>query len=209
VYSQLAHLSDVGSPQTVPNGPNYFVVKYIQQITPEQGKYTTVLDITHLDITQLDDIYTYLPSTRRPLRLSDSSRCAPLVGTDFTWEDANEGPPSLPQEFNISFLGKRRILALVHIVPEAFKNCGTATQALPEYYYPSGASVVPWAKPVLGKWELRDAYVLEMKRLPAFDSGYCYSNRVLYIDAETYFPLATELYDHDGKLYKPGFPFSQ
>jgi hypothetical protein len=100
------------------------------------------------------------------------------VGTDFTWEDANEGPPSLPQEFNISFLGKRRILALVHIVPEAFKNCGTATQALPEYYYPSGASVVPWAKPVLGKWELRDAYVLEMKRLPAFDSGYCYSNRV-------------------------------
>ena len=89
------------------------------------------------------------------------------------------------------------------------KNCGTATQALPEYYYPSGASVVPWAKPVLGKWGLRDAYVLEMKRLPAFDSGYCYSNRVLYIDAETYFPLATELYDHDGKLYKPGFPFSQ
>jgi hypothetical protein len=66
---------------------------------------------------------------------------------------------------------------------------------------------VSWAKPALGKWELRDVYVIEMKRLPAFDSGYCYSNRVLYIDAETYFPLATELYDRDGKLYKFLFEF--
>jgi hypothetical protein len=207
VYSQLAHLSDVGFPQTVSSGGDYFSAKYLQQISPEQGKYTTTLDITHLDITQLDDIYTYLPSARRPLRLSDSSRCAPLVGTDFTWEEANEGPPSLPQKFNISYLGNRKILALVHVVQEAFANCGTPTNALPKYYYPTAKSIVPWAMPALGKWELRDVYVIEMKRLPAFDSGYCYSNRVLYIDAETYFPLATELYDRDGKLYKFLFEF--
>jgi hypothetical protein len=206
VYSQLAHLSDVGFPQTVPNAGDYFLVKYLQQVTPEQGKYTTTLDITHLDVTQLDDIYSYLPLTRRPLRLSDSARCSPLVGTDFSWEEANEGRPSLPQKFSISYLGKRKILALVHVVPEAFANCGTPTRALPEYYYPAGASVASWAKPALGKWELRDVYVLEMKRLSAFDSGYCYGKRVLYIEAETYFPLATELY-RDGKLYKFLFEF--
>ena len=178
VYSQLAHLSDVGFPQTVPNAGDYFLVKYLQQITPEQGKYTTTLDITHLDVTQRDDIYSYLPSTRRPRRLSDSARCAPLVVTDFSWEEANVGSPSLPQKFNISYLGKRKILALVHVVPEAFANCGTPTRALPEYYYSAGTSVVSWAKPALGKWELRDVYVLEMKRLPAFDSGYCYGKRV-------------------------------
>src|SRR5262249_42968349 len=60
VYSQLAHLSDVGFPQTIPGGGDYFSVKYLQQISPEQGKYATTLDITHLDITQLDEIYTYL-----------------------------------------------------------------------------------------------------------------------------------------------------
>jgi hypothetical protein len=129
------------------------------------------------------------------------------VGTDFTWEEANEGPPSLPQEFNVSYLGKRKILALVHVVQEALANCGTPTSPLPKYYYPTAKSIVPWAMPALGKWELRDVYVIEMKRLPAFDSGYCYSNRVLYIDTETYFPLATELYDRDGKLYKFLFEF--
>jgi hypothetical protein len=30
VYSQLAHLSDVGFPQTVPNAGDYFLVKYLQ-----------------------------------------------------------------------------------------------------------------------------------------------------------------------------------
>jgi hypothetical protein len=202
IYSQLTHLSDIGFPPTVSNAGDYFLVKYLQQIAPEQGKYTTSLDISYADVTRLDVIYIYSPSNRRSLRLSEAARCAPLQGTDFTWEDSNEGPPSLPHEFKMTYVGGQRILTLVHAASEAFPDCGSATALPPKYFYAGGKAVVPWSTPALGKWEVRDAYVIEMDRLPAFAPGYCYGKRVLYIDRETYFPLATELYDHDGKLYK-------
>jgi Protein of unknown function (DUF1329) len=200
VYSQLAHLSEPNMPATVPTSGGYYFAKFIQQIAPEQGKYTTSLDLTYQDITKLDDIYTYLPTSRRPIRSSDAARCAPLQNTDFTWEDAALGPPGLPQQFEIKYLGEQRILALVHAEPVALKQCGTATQLPSDYYYPAAKGILPWAKPSLGKWELRDTYVIDMSRLPAYSQGYCYSRRVIYVDKETFFPLAIELYDRQGVL---------
>jgi hypothetical protein len=52
IYSQLTHLSDVGFPQTMPDSSGYFLTKYYQQISPEQGKYTTTLDISYADVTR-------------------------------------------------------------------------------------------------------------------------------------------------------------
>jgi hypothetical protein len=202
VYSQLAHLSEAKLPATIPTSGGYYFAKFIQQIAPEQGKYTTSLDLTYQDITKLDDIYTYLPTTRRPIRSSDAARCAPLQNTDFTWEDAALGPPGLPQQFEIKYLGEKRILALVHAKPAALEQCGAATQLPSEYYYPATKGILPWAKPSLGKWELRDTYVIDMSRLPAYSQSYCYSRRVLYVDKETFFPLAIELYDPKGALAK-------
>jgi hypothetical protein len=202
VYSQLTHLSDPKTPATVSTEGGYFFAKFIQQIAPEQGKYTTSLDLTYEDITKLDDIYTYLPTSRRPIRSSDAARCAPLQNTDFTWEDAALGPPGLPQQFEIKYLDEKRILALVHAEPVALKQCGAASQLPSDYYYPAAKGILPWAKPSLGKWELRDVYVIEMSRLPAYSQGYCFSRRVLYVDKETFFPLAIELYDQHGALAK-------
>ena len=202
VYSQLTHLSDPTMPTMIPTAGNYFFAKYIQQIAPEQGKYTTSLDLTYEDITKLDDIYTYLPSSRRPIRSSDAARCAPLQNSDFTWEDAALGPPGFPQQFEIKYLGDQRILALVHAVPAALRQCGTSTQLPGDYYYPAAKGILPWGKPSLGKWELRNVYVIEMSRLPAYSQSYCYSRRVLYIDKETFLPLAIELYDPQGGLFK-------
>ena len=61
---------------------------------------------------------------------------------------------------------------------------------------------MPWPRPALGKWEMRDVYVIEMSRLPAYASGYCYSRRVIYVDKETLYPLTIDLYDSAGGLYK-------
>jgi hypothetical protein len=202
VYSQLTHLSDPTMPATVPTEDNFFFAKFIQQIAPEQGKYTTSLDLTYEDITKLDEIYNYLPSSRRPIRSSDAARCAPLQNSDFTWEDAALGPPGFPQQFEIKYLGEQRIFAMVHAQPTALKQCGGSTQLPSDSYYPAAKGIVPWGRPSLGKWELRDVYVIEMSRLPAFNSGYCYSRRVLYIDKETFLPLAIELYDPQGALFK-------
>ena len=202
VYSQLTHLSDPTMPTTVPTSGDFYFAKFIQQIAPEQGKYTTSLDLTYEDITKLDEIYSYLPTSRRPIRSSDAARCAPLQNTDFTWEDAALGPPGFPQEFEIKYLGEKRILALVHAEPVGLKQCGAAAQLPSDYYYPAAKGILPWVRPSLGKWELRHVYVIDMSRLPAYSQGYCYSRRVLYVDKETFFPLAIELYDQKGALSK-------
>jgi hypothetical protein len=202
VYSQLTHLSDAGFPQTVPDSSGYFLTKYYQQISPEQGKYTTSLDISYAEVTRLDDIYMYLPSARRPLRMSEASRCSPIPGGDFTYEESNNGPPSLPQEYRIAYAGTRPMMFLAHAEPKAFASCGTALSLPPDYFYPGEKGVLPWPRPALGKWEIRDVYVIEMSRLPAYASGYCYSRRAIYVDKETLFPLAIDLYDSQGALYK-------
>ena len=204
IYSQLTHLSDAGFPQTVPDSNGYFLTKYYQQISPEQGKYTTTLDISYADVTRLDDIYIYLPSTRRPLRMSEASRCAPLPGGDFTFEESNNGPPSLPQKYKITYLGARPMMVMAHADPKSFESCGSASDLPPEYFYPPDKGVLPWPRPAFGKWEMREVYVIEMTRLPAFTSGYCYSRRVIYVDKETLYPLAIDLYDPAGALYKLG-----
>ena len=54
----------------------------------------------------------------------------------------------------------------------------------------------------MGNWEVRDEYVLEMERLPAFATGYCYGKRVEYIDKETLYAPITDMWDTTGHLYK-------
>ena len=202
VYSQLTHLSDVGYPHTIANSNDYSLVKLFEQIEPEQGKYTTYLDIQQADPTKPDDTYLYLPSNRRSLRTSSAYTCAPQTGVDWTLDDGNLGAPTLPQRYKITYIGTKQILALVHMDVEALNSCGTST-GLPTAYFPRlERGTVPWPKPSLGKWELRSTYVIEMSRLPVFATGYCYSKRVLYIDKETFFPLYAETYDVNGQPYK-------
>jgi len=77
-----------------------------------------------------------------------------------------------------------------------------------DYYYPGSIGFVPFPKPTMGKWELRDTYVLSLRRLSGATSGYCYSRRVMYVDAENYFSAGElDLYDPAGKLFKAQMVF--
>ena len=203
VLSQLAFLSDIGFSRAVPDAGPYYSAKYSEQVAPEQAKYTIQLDLLPTDPTQLDELYEYVPSLRRSLRLSQAARCAPVFGSDYVIDDENDGPPGLPQLYKIDYLGEQKILALEHATPEAFNSPGTPTQLDAKYYYKGAAGVVPFPKPAAGRWELRDAYVISMERLPQFARGYCYGKRVIYVDKENYFGGAQlDLYDPDGHLYK-------
>lgn len=62
--------------------------------------------------------------------------------------------------------------------------------------------MLPWPRPALGKWEMREMYVIETNRRPAYASRYCSSRRVNYVDKETLFPVAIDIYDPAGGLYK-------
>jgi hypothetical protein len=203
VQSQLTFLSDPATPHTVAEAGPFYTAKFTEQVSPEQSKYSTVLDLLPADPTQLDEMYEYVPTLRRSLRLSQAARCAPLFGSDYVIDDENDGPPGLPQLYKVDYLGEKKILALEHAVPEAFDSPGTAVGLDPRFYSSGGAGVVPFPKPTAGKWELRDSYVISLERLPQFSKGYCYGKRVMYVDKETYFGGAQlDLYDESGKLFK-------
>ena len=208
VLSQLAFLSDVDFPRTVPDGDGYYFVKYNEQIAPEQGKYSTILDLIPADPTKLDELYEYVPTLRRSLRLSQAARCAPVFGGDYLIDDESDGPPGLPQLFQIDYVGEKRILALEHANPAGFYSPGGSAELDSIFYYPGGVGFAPFPKPTMGKWELRDTYVISLRRLPAFSKGYCYSRRVMYVDKENYFGAGElDLYNPSGELFKTQLVF--
>jgi hypothetical protein len=207
IISQLAFLSDVDTPRTIADSGGYYAAKYFEQIAPEQGKYSTVLDLIPADPAKLDELYEYVPTLRRSLRLSQAARCAPVFGSDYLIDDENYGPPGLPQLFQIDYLGERRVLLLAHANPAAFDS-GGPTQLNPDYYYAGSLGFVPFPKPSMGKWEVRDTYAISLRRLPTAAQGYCYSRRVMYVDKQNYFGAGElDLYSPAGSLFKAQFVF--
>ena len=74
VQSQLTFLSDPATPHTVAEAGPFYTAKFTEQVSPEQSKYSTVLDLLPADPTQLDEMYEYVPTLRRSLRLSQAAR---------------------------------------------------------------------------------------------------------------------------------------
>jgi hypothetical protein len=208
VNSRLAYLSDPGYPQTVADAAPYYFARFEQQVAPEQGKYSTILDLIPADPTQFDELYEYVPTLRRSLRLSQAARCAPVFGSDYVNDDENGGPPGLPQLFQIDYLGEKQLLTLEHAVPESFDSPGTPTQLDSRYYYEGSTGIIPFPKLSMGRWEIRETYVISLKRLPQFAKGYCYSQRVMYVDKQNFFGGGElDLYDATGSLFKAQLTF--
>jgi len=192
VYFNLAHNSDPGYPRTNPAGHGYFYSEWVQQLLPEQSKYQTALILLPDDPSRGQELYVFLPSLRRSLRLSASARCAPIAGTDWANDDSKDGMNRIPTQFNADLIGEKKILALVHE--------DGALRGDPKNFY-TGHSA-PFHKAVTGKWELRDVWVIDEVPRPSMVNGYCYSHDVFYIDKELYAVLQNEYYDRSGKLWK-------
>ena len=188
-FYRVMHLSDPpGGPVNLPfaNGNNYVTRFYVLQ--PEQSRYTTEMTLRPDDPTHLDEIYVFLPSLRRSLRLSSAARCSPILGTDFI-EDDNAW---LPPDFKITLLGRKKVLAPVMDYSKAFNI---------KSYIPPPTDFPGWPRADASKWELRKVNIINLRWLEALGS-YCYSDRVYYQDAETNILVPLESYDRNGKFWK-------
>jgi hypothetical protein len=192
VYFNLAHNSDPGYPRANPAGRGYFYSEWVQQLQPEQSKYQTALILLPDNPARGQELYVFLPSLRRSLRLSASARCAPIAGTDWANDDSKDGMNRIPTQFNADLIGEKKILALVH-------EDGNLRGDPANFY--TGHSA-PFHKAVTGKWELRDVWVIDEVPRPSMVNGYCYTHDVFYIDKELYAILQNEYYDRSGKLWK-------
>jgi Protein of unknown function (DUF1329) len=191
---RVSHLSDGDMPMTMPYAGPYFLLIRNPQFTPEQNKYLTSLQMLYSDPSHVQDSYTFLPSLRRSLRLSTAARCAPLLGTDWVYDDNGGGQYFQVPNFNVKYLGKKKILALMHE-----KECSKPNK---KDCFTIAGTAPGWPKPEMGPWEVIDAYVVDVT--PTASLGhYCYPHKVLYFASTEAWVMAWwEVYDGSGKLWK-------
>jgi hypothetical protein len=184
------HLSDPGMGVKAPDFQGDIFVSQNNVVwEPEQSKYVNDLLIFYDDPARNPEVYHFVPALRRSLRLSSAARCAPLLGGDYVADDSREGLNIQPPIFQAKLLGMKRILQIGHATP-AFSN-------YKNYFLPSC-----FPKPEVGKWELRDVYVVDVRRIPSLQRGYCYGSRIVYLDKETFEPVAVDLHDSNMNLWK-------
>ncbi|MBF6569750.1 MAG: DUF1329 domain-containing protein [Candidatus Binataceae bacterium] len=190
VYRQFTYIADGKLPSTDPAGPGIYYSEYTRVLAPEQSQYTTQLTLYYADPTKTEDLFLFIPALRRTLRLSAAARCSPFVGTDFTQDDVKQLFNGGIVRFDADYRGVRKTLHLTDADPHAWPDPNN-------YYQP-----VFFPKPTVGKWEVRDNYVLDVKRIPSQRKGYCYGSRMLYVDTQQLIQTWADIYDESLKLWK-------
>ncbi len=194
-FYRLMHISDPPYPTAVPDADGNINANRFVELTPEQARYTTSLELVSDDPARLTEEYVFLPSLRRSLRLSSASRCTPILGTDYLADDSDWKPAYFKPEF----YGEKKLLLAVADPDNAYTQESRLNYVGGDYK--SGAAFPGWPKPDHVHWEVRDTYVINMKPLPALGEGYCYSERILYVDKQMMYPYMLENYDRNEKIY--------
>jgi hypothetical protein len=188
-YRQQSFNTDPGVPETLPGGEGKYYTTWFMTMQPEQARYFANLLIAYTDLTRPQITYVFKPALRRAEQISAAARCA-SEGSDTTPDDSFFGFNGNPPLFDSQLIAERRIIDQLDI--------GTAGANLPEDYdMPLG-----WPKPSWGKWEVRDAYELDLRRIASQANGYCYGKRLIYLDKQFYGALWEDLYDDKMKLWK-------
>lgn len=192
VIVRMRYISDTGMPHTLPDAlPGVWLSQFVEQFEPEESKYTEVLSLFYTDVSKPNDIYVYIPALRRSLRSSSASRCAPFLGSDNFYDDINGGFNGIPSWFTVKLLkSPKAILADTHVVVKSFK---------PSYFYTSNFF---WPKPILGKWQVRPVFPLELRPIKAYLPGYCYPKKIIYVDKDNYQILADDRWDQGMHYWK-------
>jgi hypothetical protein len=199
IATLLDGISEPGMPTVNPIGKGYHLVDTSIVTEPEQSKYTTSMVLLPSDPAKVSEIYVFLPSLRRSLRLSSAARCAPNQGTDYTYDDNRDGFGGIPSFFTATYLGEKKILATFH-----------SSNVYDDDVYMLRSTVPAWPRTKFAPLEVRDEYLIDMRPVPEMAGEYCYSHRVLYIDKDTHSVSGVDSYDKNGRLWKhwyKGFNF--
>jgi hypothetical protein len=191
---RLSHNSEPGRPVNPPYGAGYLFSDRYVLLEPEQTKYTSEIALYHDDPTKPQELYVFVPSLRRSLRLSAAARCSPLLGSDYAQDDNNNFLGVLVSDFDIKYVGHKKILAIMHKDP--------AHDGKLAAYMGTNAAMPAWPKAIAGKWEVRDTYLIDIYPNAELAPRYCYGHKIVYIDSETWVPTAAEVYVPDGNLWK-------
>jgi hypothetical protein len=191
VYRRLSHISDVGQPIVDPLAQGVDYSEYLELVLPEESRYLANLTLYYQDLEKPEDTFLFIPALRRSLRLSTSARCSPIVGTDYAQDDARNGDfNGGVTKFQSEWLRDQKVLVLT--TPDT-ENWNKIENLYRPVFFPS---------PKIGKWELRDDYVIDVRRIPALAAGYCYGKKIIYVDKKSFLGSWTDIFDTGMKLWK-------
>jgi len=194
VYRWSSYITDPGMPAEENYVPGSWFTEWLMEEQPEQARYTASLAIFYKDqeAHPYPDQFVFVPALRRSLRLSTTARCAPIFGSDWANDDAKlNGFNGSTSTYDATWLSDRKEVELLDTDMSKGSN-------YPENYdLPLG-----FPKPSWGAWQVRPTSVIDVFRIPAEASGYCYSHRVMYLDRETWSTYWNDNFDSNSKLWK-------
>jgi hypothetical protein len=168
-----------------PSLPNPDGIRYRESlhpvVEPLDLRGVGMTSVRYVSPTRPDDSWLYLPHLRRVRRLSNAQRSDALFNQDID-SDSYFGYSGHIAWMDWKLLGERTVLAPMHGVHFPVRwGEGSADFAFDDV------------------WEPRRVYVIEgTSKLPQ----YAYATRVLFVDAETFVVPLSDIYDHDGQLWK-------
>ncbi len=155
-------------------------------LAPQEIKGTGFVRWRYSDPKKGDDVWTYLPDTRRLRRLNEtilSDSTTPGTAAHAWDPDHYTGFNAKNEEYNYRFLGDKMMLTVAEAQHSPEIQCQTD----------NGASACPES------WELRHNYVVEATPAVGAENARD-SKTIVYIDTELWFPLDANTYDRRGEL---------
>jgi hypothetical protein len=161
----------------------YYANKLNSKTPPNKDMAT--LSWRYKDPLKFDDMWTYVPTLRRTLRLVSSERANPIRGTPYTWDDIFGFDGKIPL-FTYAFVGEQTMLSLM-------SQKITAENVDRKNF--------PW-HPVLHEgeeYEIVDCYILE---ITSKDPRYPQSRKTVWVDKKKFGVLYAQMYDKGGNFWK-------
>lgn len=170
------------------DNPNeIFWATLLNSETPPNKDFKT-LTWRYKDPLKDDDMWAYVPTLRRTLRLVSSERANPIRGSPLTWDDIF-GFDGKITKFNYKLLGEQKLLVLA--------NHQRWLREVPGKI---------WAHPIVfapeEPWELKDTYVIEVTPK---DPRYPMAKRVVWVIKENWKINNAEVFDKNLEFWKGYF----
>lgn len=161
----------------LPNPHNLEWAMTLDSLSPPEWKGMITLIYRYADPTKPDDMWTYIPTMRRTLRLVSRERSNPVRGTTSTWDDYY-GFDGKILEFDYKLVGEQKVLAVLN----------------------QNRLDIKGDHPILSdNYELRDTYVID---ITAKDSRYPEKLRRVWVNKENYYIVYSESWDKAGVFWK-------
>jgi hypothetical protein len=160
---------------------NAFVTNFL---APRDTSGLAQSAIYYLDPQKFDQLMVYVPSLRRVRKMTATDSQDPIMGIDVIYDD-NEGwyqklsPTRYPYKFEV--IEEREYLVRAPSIDGA-EYIDSKTTELKNV-----------------RMERRPIYVIKLKQL---DTNYVYSERIFFIDKETFVYYLVLNYDQKGRLYR-------